>query len=294
MFSQVVSYLIPAILIFALYYSFKLEISHYFRLLFLESGIPVSDLKNDYFVTYQRSAFSVFETLWVINYSIIFLSILSFVNFRKIRSRELGFINLGLNIILLVIFLAIGLYDISNLRESFLHQSLPVCYQNSFSVFGIRYISFAFVGLLLTTIYYYLQQEFMGNVLMNVKADFDLLFYSAILWIASSELIHWMDVLQFLQSYKLGLSILWGIYALLLIVMGIWKKKKHLRFGAIALFAVTLVKLFLYDISYLDTIAKTIVFVALGVLLLIISFLYHKYKFLISGDEDPQNPGEIN
>ena len=68
----------------------------------------------------------------------------------------------------------------------------------------------------------------------------------------------------------------------MLIVLGIWKKKKHLRVGAIALFGITLVKLFFYDIAYLDTIAKTIVFVALGVLLLIISFLYNKYKHVIS------------
>jgi uncharacterized membrane protein len=79
----------------------------------------------------------------------------------------------------------------------------------------------------------------------------------------------------------LGLSILWGIYALWLISLGIWKQKKHLRIGAIVLFGLTLVKLFVYDISHLDTISKTIVFVSLGVLLLIISFLYNKFKNLI-------------
>jgi uncharacterized membrane protein len=96
-----------------------------------------------------------------------------------------------------------------------------------------------------------------------------------------------MDITKSTQSYKLGLSILWGVCALILIALGIWKKKKHLRIGAIALFGVTLVKLFFYDISHLDTIAKTIVFVALGILLLIISFLYNKYKHIISdGNEN--------
>jgi len=98
----------------------------------------------------------------------------------------------------------------------------------------------------------------------------------------SSELINWMDIAESTQSYKLGLSILWGGYSLLLIALGIWKKKKHLRIGAIALFGATLIKLFLYDISHLDTIDKTIAFVSLGVLLLIISFLYNKYKHIIS------------
>ncbi|MEP5635471.1 MAG: DUF2339 domain-containing protein, partial [Maribacter dokdonensis] len=86
------------------------------------------------------------------------------------------------------------------------------------------------------------------------------------------------------QSYKLGLSILWGVYALLLIALGIWKKKKYLRVGAIVLFSITLIKLFFYDNSSLNTIAKTIVFVSLGVLLLIISFLYNKYKHIISDE----------
>jgi uncharacterized membrane protein len=95
-----------------------------------------------------------------------------------------------------------------------------------------------------------------------------------------------MDIAYSSQSYKLGLSILWGIYALLLIVLGIGKKKKHLRIGAIVLFAVTLLKLFFYDISQLDTISKTIVFVSLGILLLIISFLYNKYRHLIAEENE--------
>jgi len=63
------------------------------------------------------------------------------------------------------------------------------------------------------------------------------------------------------------------------------EKKKHLRLGAIVLFGVTLLKLFFYDISHLNTIAKTIVFVSLGVLLLVISFLYNKFRDVIAEDQ---------
>ncbi len=77
------------------------------------------------------------------------------------------------------------------------------------------------------------------------------------------------------------------MYALLLVVAGIRKKKKHLRAGAIALCGVTLIKLFFYDISHLDTIAKTIVLVCLGVLLLVISFLYNKYRRNIFDEATP-------
>ena len=119
---------------------------------------------------------------------------------------------------------------------------------------------------------------------INYKVPFEIVMHTSIIWILSSELLNWMDLSGSEQSYKLGLSILWGLYALLLIVLGIWKKKKHLRIGAIILFSFTLIKLFFYDISSLNTISKTIVFVSLGVLLLIISFLYNKYKHIITDE----------
>ena len=186
----------------------------------------------------------------------------------------------------MVIFLTIGLYTFSELRESYLNQTQAEYYHRGILNIGIRYVSFTFIGLMIISLYQTIHQEFIKPVSMNLKVVFDLILYSSVLWIASSEMINWMDIMKFQQSYKLGLSILWGIYALALIVLGIWKRKKHLRIGAIALFALTLIKLFFYDISQLDTIDKTIVFVSLGILLLIISFLYNKYKHLISEEHE--------
>jgi uncharacterized membrane protein len=192
-------------------------------------------------------------------------------------------INLGLNVLLILTFLIQGLYALSGLRESYLEQSLSEYYEIGLFNLGIRYVSYLFVALTLFASYQYLRQDFMKQ---KFTLAFDALLHLTILWIASSELISWMDIADSTQSYKLGLSILWGVYALLLIVLGIWKKKKSLRIGAIILFGVTLVKLFVYDISHLNTIAKTIVFVSLGVLLLIISFLYNKYKHIIADEVD--------
>jgi len=58
----------------------------------------------------------------------------------------------------------------------------------------------------------------------------------------------------------------------------------YLHIAAIVFFTATLIKLFFFDISHLDTISKTIVFISLGVLLLSISFLYTKYREVLSGD----------
>ena len=149
----------------------------------------------------------------------------------------------------------------------------------------MRYISLAFVGLTLFSSYKYIYRVFLNKAFKIVA---ELIFHLVVLWLASSELINWMDIANSTQSNKLGLSILWGVYSLLLIALGIWKKKKYLRIGAIVLFGVTLIKLFFYDISHLSTIAKTIVFVSLGLLLLIISFLYNKYKNIIM--DEPEMP----
>ena len=116
---------------------------------------------------------------------------------------------------------------------------------------------------------------------------FKLMLQIVIIMVVSSELLHWMDLADSGQQYKLGLSILWGVYSLLLIVFGIWKNKQYLRIAAIVLFGITLIKLFFYDLTYLNTLSKTIVFVALGILLLVISFLYNKFKVKIEeGNED--------
>ena len=88
--------------------------------------------------------------------------------------------------------------------------------------------------------------------------------------------------------YRAGLTIIGGIYSFGLIAFGIWKKKAHLRILALILFGITLLKLFIYDISKVDSGGKTIAFISLGVLLLVISFLYTKYKHLILPGDDEE------
>ena len=132
---------------------------------------------------------------------------------------------MGLNILFLFIFLALGLTVIKELRMSYLHQVASHIQSSSVNLY-IRYISYAFTIALLAAIYKYSKTMFQQK---DVKIGFDLLVCTTVIWIASSELINWMDIVKPDQSYKLGLSILWGVSALCIIVIGIWKKKKHLR-----------------------------------------------------------------
>ena len=270
--SRLVSMAIPALLLITIYLAFRMEIAYYWDQLQGEFTSANS---------YDNNDLKYFKNIWLIIYTMFFLFVLSIVNLKKLKINLLGFINLGLNALVLTVFLVQGLYELSELRESYIAGSQ--FYQGSFFNISIRYVSFVFVALLLISSYNYLRQEYIKKELKIIS---ELVFHLTILWIISSELLHWMDLGEATQSYKLGLSILWGVYALLLIALGIYKKKKYLRIGAIAVFGITLLKLFFYDISHLETIPKTIVFISLGTLLLIISFLYNKYKDVMADDTE--------
>lgn len=280
---QILSYIIPAVALFVFYNAFRMEIGNYFYHLAAKTAVSDAatafgrgDLRTD-------SDLTLFNIIWQINYTMLFLTVLSFVNMKRWKSLILAVAGFALSVFVLIIFLTAGLYILGELRESYLLQTNAEIFNRGAMHILIRYFSYAFVAGLIFALYKSIKQDFLRDILPeNLSvASFDFVFYFSLWLVASSELINWMDIVGYNESYKLGLSILWGIYALFLIALGIYQNKKHLRIGAIALFGITLAKLFLYDIAKLDTISKTIVFVSLGILMLIVSFLYNKYKTLI-------------
>lgn len=278
-FNRLMEIGLPAMLILTLYFSFYLEIGYYWNHAFHASKIEFSKT-NGYYPDYNYNLRDL-GIIWKLIYTMLFVSILSLLNAFKIKNKALGIVALCSSLLIVLAFLSNGLYTFSELRENFITQELSEYYQiGNYNIY-IRYIGFAFFAFLLFSIHSLVRRDFMK---INYKVPFEILLHISIIWIASSELLNWMDLAGSEQSYKLGLSILWGFYALLLIVLGIWKKKKYLRIAAIVLFSLTLIKLFFYDISSLNTISKTIVFVSLGILLLIISFLYNKYKLIIADE----------
>ena len=88
------------------------------------------------------------------------------------------------------------------------------------------------------------------------------------------------------QVVKIGYPILWGIISFVLLLVGIKQQWKQIRIIALSLLGVTVLKLFLYDINNVSETGKIIAFILLGVLILIISFVYQKIKKLIV-DESP-------
>jgi uncharacterized membrane protein len=65
-------------------------------------------------------------------------------------------------------------------------------------------------------------------------------------------------------------------YGAILMWTGFWKRSSFLRWQALILIAITVVKVFTYDASQLDLAYRIASFIALGVLLLAVSFLYQR------------------
>jgi uncharacterized membrane protein len=75
-------------------------------------------------------------------------------------------------------------------------------------------------------------------------------------------------------AQHLALSLLWTLYASALIAVGIKRQAPLLRWQALVLFGLVVAKVFFYDSSYLDRFYRIISFLILGLVLLVVSFLY--------------------
>jgi uncharacterized membrane protein len=88
------------------------------------------------------------------------------------------------------------------------------------------------------------------------------------------------------DSQRTGYTILWGAFAFTLIYLGFRWQSKQVRIIAISLFALTLLKLFLFDLRNLSEGGKIAAFISLGIILLIISFMYQRLKKILLADEN--------
>jgi hypothetical protein len=65
-----------------------------------------------------------------------------------------------------------------------------------------------------------------------------------------------------------AVSAVWGLTGLTLLVLGVARRSSRLRYAGLALFGLTLAKIFLFDLSELSSVARAASFVAVGGLLL--------------------------
>jgi len=66
----------------------------------------------------------------------------------------------------------------------------------------------------------------------------------------------------------------------------------ELRLQAIALFGIAILKIFIYDLSFLETLYRIFSFVGLGVVLLAVSYLYQRYRHVILQEREQEAGGD--
>ena len=102
-----------------------------------------------------------------------------------------------------------------------------------------------------------------------------------------------LELNSFLHHYVPGLqtggiSILWTVYALSLILTGIRRNIRTMRLVGLTLFAIVAGKVFIVDLARLDQIYRVVAFIVLGILVLGGSFVYLKYRHAFATDEEPE------
>jgi uncharacterized membrane protein len=73
-------------------------------------------------------------------------------------------------------------------------------------------------------------------------------------------------------------SAVWMMYGSGLMLLGFWKRSAFLRWQAIVLLAMTVLKVFLVDISTLERGYRIAAFIVLGAILLAVSFFYQRSR----------------
>ena len=116
-------------------------------------------------------------------------------------------------------------------------------------------------------------------VILSVEMD------NIVIWmLGNRDNYYW--VLHDVHTF--GYPILWGVIAMILMIWGLNRKEALLRKISLAFFALIIVKFYAYDVWKMSQSGRIISFVALGVILLLVSFLQQKIRTLVKSDDETE------
>jgi uncharacterized membrane protein len=119
-----------------------------------------------------------------------------------------------------------------------------------------------------------------GRVLSGV-AGLALLFTLSVNWTRYQEgpaALRVADVGDRRWRTQIGLSVLWTVYAGVALAWGFVRSNAALRYAALGLFGLTVIKVFAVDLAAVKTAYRILSFLVLGVVLLLVSVLYQKVR----------------
>lgn len=118
------------------------------------------------------------------------------------------------------------------------------------------------------------RQEGQNQLSDVLRVAASLLFWFAVSW----EIVEYFRYADSNNARNLLLSLWWIVYAVGLLVAGSVGASVIFRKVSIVLFALAILKVFLYDVQALDTPYRIAAFIILGVILLIVSFSYQRNR----------------
>jgi uncharacterized membrane protein len=105
--------------------------------------------------------------------------------------------------------------------------------------------------------------------------------------------VSWRGDMNLLEGYRMyaqfTYSAFFMAYGALLLVGGFWRRSSFLRWQALVLLAVSIGKVFLYDVSELSQGFRILSFLGLGALLLTVSFVYQRDWLNLRGQKPIEN-----
>jgi len=243
-------------------------------------------------MNYQLNHYSIYtsaEKIVKYTYQALFLLIL--MNYVR-KNAHISFVIIISIFTTLVIILYPTLSHIHNVSA----RNLFIYGQADITGFIIHYVNIALVLLLLHELYRTICTKVENSkALINIYYWF---FSFIILFIASTEIEHITMLIYYIpdttpyyilqQTSKIGYPIIWGIFSFVLMVVGMKKEIKMLRIISLSVFLITLLKLFVLDIRDISSGGKVAAFISLGILLLVVSFMYQKLKKIIFNDDDTE------
>ena len=93
------------------------------------------------------------------------------------------------------------------------------------------------------------------------------------------------EIDRLINLKQLSLSGVWLGYSICLMVIGMWRRFQGIRIMSIVLFGITILKIFIYDLSFLEQPYRILSFIGLGLILLAVSYVYQRYKDVIFSSE---------
>ncbi len=224
----------------------------------------------------------IYLLLYTFSFVYLFVSIT-----EKLPSAPVNFylkINLLALCIILYLFCIPGIFDVQrNMLEQ--HHFITHFIAHWLSAFVLILIVYKLIVLLRSN-QQVIQQSL--NLLTWVTCIVIVIFLSAEIQLVMNNLFydnsHSLAEIQRVYI-KTGLPILWGLCSFGFMWLGMRHKYRSLRIISLTLFSITLLKLFIFDIRNIPVAGKIAAFFSLGVLLLVISFMYQRLKKIIIEDE---------